>query len=79
MAITLELSAAEALMILDPIQDKALTAQVNAARHSGEAREIAELTATICGRVATSIVDQLYPEHNARWQARLDEAEMGLA
>lgn len=83
MKILLELEAHEALMILDPIQDKALTASKNAARWSGDEREIAEITATVCNRIATRIVDGLYPEHETelvdlRREDLLAEIEFGL-
>lgn len=77
MRITLELEAHEALMILDPIQDKALTAQTKAAKLKGEDRDHAEMTAIVCGRIATSIVDKLYGP-DLRREDLLAEIEFGL-
>lgn len=60
--ITISLTVIEALAILDPIQDKALTASRLAASSEGDVREIADLSHTMLSRVATQIVDALYPE-----------------
>lgn len=80
MGITLELSAAEALMVLDPIQDKALTASRLAAETEGEIKEIHDLAARICGNVAKRIVDELYPNDLTDIQRAdlIDQIEFGL-
>ena len=60
--ITISLTVLEALAILDPIQDKALTASKLAATSTGDVHEIADLSSKMLSRVATQIVDALYPE-----------------
>jgi predicted nucleotidyltransferase len=60
--INLSLTTAEALAILDPIQDKALTASKLAATSEGDVHEIADLSALMLQRVATQLTDALYPE-----------------
>lgn len=60
--ITIELDAMEAMMILAPIQDRALTAQANAARWTGPEQEVASIAAAVFGRVAARLADALYPD-----------------
>jgi len=60
--ILIPLDVAEALIALGAIQDKQLDASRLAAISTGDEHEIADLSAKILGRVATRIVDALYPE-----------------
>ena len=60
--ITISMSPAEALTALGAIQDKALDASRLAAFSTGDEKEIADLSAKFLQRVATSIVDELYPD-----------------
>lgn len=77
--ITISLTVLEAMAILDPIQDKALTASKLAATSTGDVHEIADLSAKMLGQVATQIVDQLYPMDKIRRRDLEDEIEFGLA
>lgn len=69
--IILELEVHEALLILDPIQDRALTSRRQAAEFSGAEQEIADVSAKILTRVLTRLTDLLYPDQ-CRW---MDEEE----
>ncbi len=60
--VTLELTAAEALIALGPIQDRACAASQLAAISTGEEHEIADLSFKLLTRIAGMIVDALYPE-----------------
>lgn len=62
MDVTLRLTAAEALIALGPIQDRAFAASQLAAISTGEEHEIADLSFQILTRIAARIVDALYPE-----------------
>jgi hypothetical protein len=65
MKVTLELEHHEALMILDPIQEGALEDQKTAARAKDDTGEYASIRAQVRQRIATEIVDQLFPEPNS--------------
>lgn len=62
MGITMNMEVSEALIVLGALQDKQLAASRLAAIAEGEEREIADLASKILGRVATQIVDALYPD-----------------
>ena len=70
--IQIEMTVAEALLALGPIQDKALESSRLAAISEGDEHEIADLSAKMLGQVATRIVDALYPE--PAW-GRMTQAE----
>jgi len=65
--ITLDLEVSEALILFGAVEDKKLEASRLAAISTGDEHEIADLSATILGRVAGMIVDALYdePAHSA--------------
>jgi len=72
--ILIPLDVAEALIALGAIQDKQLDASRLAAISTGDEHEIADLSAKILGRVATRIVDALYPDEvNIEVQRRLND------
>jgi hypothetical protein len=60
--LSIELEVHEALTALGAIQDKALEASRLAAISSGDEHEIADLSSKLLNRVATRIVDALYPD-----------------
>jgi hypothetical protein len=60
--LSIELEVHEALTALGAIQDKALEASRLAAISSGDEHEIADLSSKLLSRVATRIVDALYPD-----------------
>lgn len=74
--ITITMDAAEALIALGAIQDKALDASKLAAISTGDEHEIADLSSRMLGRIATQIVDALYPD--PRRQILAEEIELGM-
>jgi hypothetical protein len=65
--ITIEMTVAEALTALGPIQDRALESSRLAANATGDEREILDLSSKMLNRVATRIVDALYPNCGATY------------
>jgi hypothetical protein len=79
--ITIAMDTAEALLALGAIQDKALDASRLAAISTGDEHEIADLSAKLLQRVATRLVDALYPEptyEEMRREMLRDELEFGM-
>ena len=65
--ITIEMNVAEAQIALGVISDRALESSRLAAGASGEEREIMDLSSRMLNRIATAIVDALYPTCQARY------------
>jgi hypothetical protein len=59
----IELETHEAIIVLGRITDAALVASQKAARSRGDEREMLDVTSKVLQRVATRIVDALYPDH----------------
>ena len=80
--ITIAMDAAEALIALGAIQDKALDASRLAAISTGEEHEIADLSARLLQRVAGRITDALYPPRDLADPVRRhileQEVELGM-
>jgi hypothetical protein len=77
--ITITLSAPEAHMILDPIQQSAQDDQIVAAKSKDEGeREWRSIRAQVRQRVATAIVDQLIPQEDPERVVFREEYELGM-
>lgn len=75
--IVLELDAVEAHLILGPIGDAQIRETLTAARTAGPDQEAASIRASVLGRVASRIADELIPEDPRRVILR-EEIELGM-